>query len=73
MVKTVRNHHIVHLVYLSQIQVVGDKGMQGCLRVLPRVHNRTLGYTNGIFGKHLAKQNQKSAVISNFPIFKLAL
>ena len=58
MVKAVKNHHIVHMVYLSQIQVVGDKGMQGCLRVKARVHSkRILGYTNGIFGKHHAKSN----------------
>ena len=63
MVKAVKNHHIAHLVYLSQIQVVGDRGVQSCLRVI-LVES---------LGNILHNETEESAVISNFPIFKVAL
>ena len=62
-VKAVRNHHIAHLVCVSQIQVVGDKQVQGCLRVMPMES----------LGSILQNEIKKSVVISIFPIFIVAL
>ena len=35
MVETVRNHQLANMVYLSWIKVVGNKGVQCCLGVIP--------------------------------------
>ena len=62
MVEAVRNHHIAYMVYLSN-QVVGEKGVQGCLIVILKEFFRII----------LQNETKKSTVISNFFIFKVAL
>ena len=63
-VEAVRNHHIAHMVYLSN---PGSRWQRGT----GLLESYTSG--SGILEKHLANEIKKSAVISNFTIFKVAL